>query len=226
MIWVLGVIIFVVGMAFLVAVGIALVGMVIEFVIRLALAAALSVMAGVGIGMVAGSAGRDGSVIGVLTAFLAFVPALILVARWRAPASPVPEPPPARIEVPPPQAISDPYERAWVVANALAPQSALDGSKEACDRILAGVDRQVSIDAEIIDYAMTLRRHVPALVGETEELLETADATERRIAIADLVNDLRRLGSGASALLAQQGLSVRERLAVRRARLFGRGEEG
>ena len=226
MIWVLGVILAVVGIAFLVTVGLALIGMLIELVVRLALATALSVAAGVGIGMVAGSAGEDGSEIGFLTAFLTFVPALILVARWRAPALTVPKPPPAWIEVPPPQAVSDPYERAWVVANALAPRSALDGSREACDRILVMVDRQVSIDAEIIDHAMKLRRHVPALVGETEELLETADAAERRIAITDLVDDLRRLGSGASALLARQGLSVRERLAVRRARLFGRGEGG
>lgn len=223
MVWILGMAVMALGFALFVAVGLAIVRIVIELAIRLALAAGLSVAAGVGIGMMAESAGSDGAVIGFLTAVLAFVPALVLVARWRAPASPVPEPPPARIEVSPPQPILDPYERAWVVATALAPRSALQNSKEACERILARADRQGSIGAEIIDYAMTLRRHVPALVGETEEVLETADAAERRVAITDLIEDLRRLGEGASELMGRQGLSVRERLAVRRARLFGAG---
>lgn len=81
--------------------------------------------------------------------------------------------------------------------------------------------RDGAIDPEVIDLATTLRRHVPALVDETEELLATAGRSERRIAVEELVADLIRLGEQASQLAARQGLSVRERLAVRRARLFG-----
>ena len=105
----------------------------------------------------------------------------------------------------------------------MAPKAALDRAQDPSARILALSEREGSINPEIIDCAIALRRHVPALVGETEELLATVDRAERRVAVAELVADLSKLGEGAADLLARQGLSAREKLAVRRARLFGTG---
>lgn len=219
--WIVGMVVVATGLALLLSLAVAIVMAVIELVVRLALGAGLAVATGVVVGVVAAQAGADGTMIGLFTAVLGFVPALLLVGRWRssmcAPharvvrelATIIPEPP------------IDPYEQAWATARGFAPTASLDGAREASARIFAFSEREGSLDPEIIDCATMLRRHVPALVSETEELLATADRAERQEAVAELIADLRNLGRDAADLLARQSLSAREKLAVRRARLFG-----
>lgn len=215
--------IFVVGLVIVAVACAIIVAFAIELLICIALALVLSAGAGIVAGMVAQQSAHDGTVVGIGIALLAFLPALIMasrrrLARLRARLDAAREPASGA-----PQRVLEPFEAAWATARGLAPRNALEGAQEASMRLRELVDRHGSFDPELVDYAVTLRRHVPALVSETEELLATADRVDRRAAVAALVEDLVRLGQGASDLLAQQGFTARERLAVRRARLFGAG---
>lgn len=221
MMWIVGLIVVATGLALLLFFVAAIVLAVIELVVRLALGACLAIAAGGVVGVVATQAGADGTVIGFFTTVLGFVPALLLVGRWRSSMHVPPAGDVRRAASAISDAALDPYEQAWATAREFVPKAALDGAQDASARILALSEREGSIDPEVIDCAITLRRHVPALVGETEELLATADRAEREAAVAELVADLRNLGLGAADLLARQGFSAREKLAVRRARLFG-----
>lgn len=88
-------------------------------------------------------------------------------------------------------------------------------------RVLALSETNDTVDPDILDCATVLRRHVPALVSETEVLIATLSRAERSGAIKELVADLLALGSQAAEVLAHRESGVREKLAVRRARLFG-----
>ena len=225
MVWIFGLVAAVFGLGFLALVAayiVRVVSAVIKLLVRLSLALVLAVGVGVVVGMLAGQNGADGALTGVFVALLAFLPALELVERRPAGPARLPKVVFPAAELPSLAAL-EPFEAAWATARGLAPRNALEGAQEASMRLLQLVDRHGSFDPELVDYAVTLRRHGPALVSETEELLATADRVERRVAVAALVEDLVRLGQGASDLLAQQGFSARERLAVRRARLFGAG---
>ena len=88
-------------------------------------------------------------------------------------------------------------------------------------RVLALSDAKGMVDPDVLDCATVLRRHVPALVSETEALIATLSRVERSGAIKELVADLRALGAQAAEVLAHRESGVREKLTVRRARLFG-----
>lgn len=199
----------------------AIVAAVIEFVVRVALGATLAVVLGIIAGIVSNEAGSDGALTGPLVSAFAFFPAVLIVGRLRSPSRPRKVGPESHEVDCPAYAPLDPYARAWATASGLAPRAGLAIAERACARVIELTKRDGAIDPEFIDLATTLRRHVPALVDETEELLARADRSERRIVVDELVADLIQLGEQASELEARQGLSVRERLAVRRARLFG-----
>lgn len=215
------------GLGLLTLVAAYIVSAVIKLLARLSLALVLAVGVGFAVGMMAEQNGADGALTGLFVALLAFLPALELVGRAPAGAAHSPKAPVAPVVLlaadTPSLAALEPLKRAWAIARSFGPPKTLDSAQEASQRFLALIDQRGPLYPELIDYATALPQHVPALVSETEELLETADAGERRAAIGELVDDLRRLGEGASDLLAQQGFSARERLAVRRARLFGAG---
>ena len=221
MIWVVGfVLVPLIGLG-VVSLVLAIVTAVIELVVRVALSGALAAGLGIVAGVVSNEAGWDGALTGSLVSVLTFIPALLLVARPRSSPRSHKVGLASRDAVLPASNPLDPYSRAWATANQLAPRAGLAAAEQACTRVIELTKHDGANDLEVIDLATTLRRHVPALVDETEELLATADRSERRIAVDELVADLIRLGEQASKLAARKGLSVRERLAVRRARLFG-----
>ncbi len=223
MIWMVGLVLAAIVFAVLLSLVAAIVMVVIDIAVRLALGAGLAVAAGVFAGVAADGLGWDGTMSGVVVAVLGFVPALLLVGRWRSSAAlrhaKGGHPSEPLITVAP----LDPYGQAWATARRLAPKAELKSTQVASARVLALAERDGAIDPEILDCATMLRRHVPALVSETEELLATANRAERDVAVDELIADLRKLGEQAADLLARQGFSAREKLAVRRARLFGTG---
>ena len=221
MIWVVGfVLVIVIGLVIVPLVA-AVVAAVIELFVRVALGGALAAGLGIVAGVLSNEAGWDGALTGSLVAVLTFIPASLFVGCQRASSRYRKVGPHSRDTVRPASTPLDPYSRAWATANLLAPRAGLATAEQACARVIELTKRDGAIDPEVIDLATTLRRHVPALVDETEQLLATADQSERRIAVEELVANLIRLGEQASELAGRQGLSVRERLAVRRARLFG-----
>ena len=221
MIWVVGfVLVIIIGLV-VVSLLAALVAAVIELIVRVALGGALAAGLGIVAGVISNEAGLDGALTGSLASVLTFIPALLFVGRLRSSSRSRKMGPHSREAVRPASTPLDPYSRAWATANQLAPRAGLAGAEQACTRVIELTKHDGAIDPEVIDLATTLRRHVPALVDETEELLATADRSECRIAVEELVADLVRLGQQASELAARKGVSVRERLAVRRARLFG-----
>lgn len=221
MMWIFGLVAVLVGIVLVLAIGAAIVLAVIELTMRLVLALALAAAAGVAVGIAAQMAGADGAVTGVLALILAFLPALVVVSRWRSAAATPSDPQKPLVVDGQPSVPSDPLERAWEIGRTLAPHGALDNAQTASTRLLEIVDREGSVAPELIDYAVMLRHHVPALISETNELLVMAGSLERRRTVAALIADLQALGEGASALVARRGADVREKLAVRRARLFG-----
>lgn len=221
MIWVVGfVLVIVIGLV-VVSLVAALVAAVIELFVRVALGGALAAGLGIVAGVLSNEAGWDGALTGSLVAVLTFIPASLFIGRLRASSRSRKVGPHSRDVVRPASTPLDPYSRAWATASRLAPRAGLATAEQACTRVIELTKRDGAIDPEVIDLATTLRRHVPALVDETEELLATADRSERRMAVEELVADLFRLAELASELAARQGLNVRERLVVRRARLFG-----
>ncbi len=220
---VLGMVIAMVGLVLIFLLGVALVLIVIELIARLALTSAFCAIAGVIAGICSHLAGADGTLIGSLTATVLFLPTLLLVNRWRSAfafSSPSTK---ATLSEECSLVPLDEHARAWSTARNFAQSGALDSAYDASVRLLEIVDRRGSIDPELIELAVMLRRHVPALVDETERAIATATTNERRTAEAALVGDLQRLGAHASTLLRQRSAQAKEKLAVRRARLFGEG---
>ena len=221
MIWVVGfVLVIVIGLVVVSLVAV-LVAAVIELFVRVALGGALAAGLGIVAGVISNEAGWDGALTGVLIAVLTFIPASLFVGCQRASSRSRKVGPHSRGAVRPASTPLDPHSCAWATANRLAPRAGLATAEQACARVIELTKRDSAIDPEVIDLATTLRRHVPALVDETEELLATADRSERRVAVEELVADLVQLAEQASELATRQGLNVRERLVVRRARLFG-----
>lgn len=221
---ILGMVMAVVGLVLVLVIAAALVLAVIELLVRLVLTTALAILAGAVVGIVVALAGGDGTLAGSVTTVIAILPTLLLVNRWRSTlATPLPSTEAAPI-VEPSLMPLDEHERAWAIGRKFAPQGALDNAYAASQKLLQLVDRQDSIDPELIEHAVILRRHVPGLVDDTETVLANATTDERRIiAMAELVKDLQMLGAAADALLKQRVASAQEQLKLRRARLFGEG---
>src|SRR5690348_5656026 len=124
MVWILGMVTMVIVFVLILAIGAAIVLVVIELTVRLVLALALAAGAGVAGGIIAHLAGVDGALTGVLGAVLAFLPALLLVSRWRsAAAAPSASRKPPVIDMSH-SLPSDPLERAWATGRKLAPRGA------------------------------------------------------------------------------------------------------
>ena len=225
MIWVVSFVLVIVIGVLVVPLVVAIVAAVIEFVIRVALSGLLAAAIGIFAGVVSNQAGWDGALTGGLVSLLTFIPALLVFGRLRSSSRSQNVGLHSRDAVRPASTPLDPYSRAWATASRLAPRVGLATAEQACARLIKLAKRDRAIDPEVIDLATILHRHVPLLVEETEELLATADRSEWCIAVDELVADLIRLGEQASELAARKELSVRERLAVRRARLFGTTEE-
>ena len=223
MIWIVGLFLTAILVVILLSFVAAIVLVVIEIVLRLALGAGLAIASGVFAGLAADLLGWDGMISGVVVAVLGFVPALMLVGRWRSSAALQHPKHGHRSERVINLAPLDPYEQAWATARRLAPKAEIKSAQDVSARVLALAERDGTIDPEILDCATRLRRHVPALVSETEELLATSGRAERKVAVDEMIDDLRMLGNQATDLLARRNLSTREKLAVRRARLFGAG---
>lgn len=221
MIWIVGLVLAGLLVAVVFSLVVAIVMAIVELVLRVALGACLAIASGVVAGVAAEWLGWDGTLIGAAVATLGFVPAVLLVGRWRSSGLQRKVAVKRSADPSPPVTPLDPHGQAWTTACALAPTASLETARDASMQVLALSRAHALVDPDILDCATILRRHVPALVSETEALIATLSCDERSGAIRELVADLRALGAQAADVLARRKAGVREKLAVRRARLFG-----
>lgn len=221
MIWIVGLVLAGLLIALAFSLVVAIVMAIVELALRVALGACVALATGFVAGVAADGLGWDGTLIGVAVTTLGFVPAMQMVRRWRSSRSQREDAAKHSADPSPSVTPLDPHGRAWATACALAPKASLETAKDASMRVLALSATDGMVDPEVLERATVLRRHVPALVSETEALIATLSRAERSGAIKELVADLRALGVQAAELLSRQESGVREKLAVRRTRLFG-----
>ena len=236
MTWLVGLVLAIVGLALLVAAAVAIIKAVIELMIRVVLAAGLAALVGCIVGVAAAQWEADGIVAGVFVAFLAFVPALLSVWRWRSFRANGPDGRRGRTDRVIEAAPEIPIERrldltdaarlsvAWDSASKLAPQRDLRRSRNACARFLAAFEAEADCDPANVELAVFIRRHVPSLVEDTQAALHNVAPEEREALVAGLVADLMQLGHEASDVSERRAAMARERLDIRRSHLARRRE--
>lgn len=221
MIWIVGLVLAGLLVAVVFSFVVAIVMAIVELALRIALGACLALAFGGVAGVAADTLGWDGTMVGVAVTTLGFVPAVLVVGRWRSSGSERKVAVKRSAGSSPSVTPLDPHGEAWATACALAPTASLETARDASMRVLALAEANGMVDPDVLDCATILRRHVPALVSETETLIATLSRAERVGAIKELAADLRALGAQAAEVLAHRELGMREKLAVRRARLFG-----
>ncbi len=239
MMWFLGLVLAVFVCGFVVVVGMAILRAIIDLMARLILAASAAIAVGVGAGVIAMQSGADGMTVGILVVLLAFLPALLVVGRWRnrtgkaMDAEPSHTVPGVELSPIPAKPIertlflrdADSLANAWDDALRMAPGEALGDDREICARFLASFEATADIDPAATDLATFIRRHVPGLVAETRAVVEGAERDEQCEAIAAMVANLRQVTGDARAALASRHVTARERLGARRIRFAMRAAE-
>lgn len=229
MIWILGLILAICAVVFLCFLGLALLRIAIELTVRLVLATGLAISAGCVAGLAAFQLGADGIVAGFIVTLLAFVPAFLSVSAWRGTVSErlarrdavtfeVAKPVSAETIPIEQQLALEGAERlssAWDNASRLAPNYTLSTSREACAHFLARFEAEADCEPENVDLAVFIRRQVPALVDETQAVLNNIGRQERGNAIAGMVASLKQLGKEAAAKSERHSLLAEERLHLR-----------
>ena len=232
-------VVLVIGAIMLIAFCIAIVMAIIEFALRLTLAAALSVFVGVVAGFSASRWGYDGPISGTVAALLTFIPAFVLVWRWRdsrwskRSKSVAKQAPQAEICVPHKLPIEEDLGlensadlvAAWDTAQQIAPRESFETDRERCARFLRMFDTSDDCGTEEIELAMFIRTHVPGLVSETQKVLNGADECEQDEAIAAMIAGLRQLGGDARVALENRHQAARERLSIRQERFAMRAAD-
>ncbi len=221
------------------ALAVAMLRFLVEIGLRLLIAAAIVLCAGLVGGAIASQHGYDGGLSGLAVAALTVIPALLIVWTWRGSVSarldkrgakaPRPALPDGSVgkAVEQTLVLEDAVElgSAWEEAQRLAPRDALDEDRNACAKFLASFTASADCDPAAIELATTIRRHVPGLVSETRAVVNGANEHERREVIKTLIADLRQVGSDARAALAGQHILARERLGIRRTLFAARAAE-
>lgn len=202
----------------------------VELFVRIVLGVLLALALGLAGGLVSMDFGYDGFFVGTLLMFLIMIPCFKLVSRWRtvrkpkkmqgasvvAPQSRKPRPSiEERIGIESPQELRD----AWAAASLIAPDIDLNASREACARFLKAVSSLRITDAGMIELGVLIRKHVPGLISDTEEVLRLADDAEAKVAIQQMLERLKALGDEAADALDEIKKIAQERLVVRCVRL-------
>ena len=209
----------------------------VELFVRIVLGVLLALFLGLASGLVAADFGYDGFFVGALLMVFILIPCFILVSRWRtvrrpkkmqgasvvAPQSRKPRPSiEERIGIKSPQELRD----AWTAASLIAPDIDLNASREACARFLKAVSSTHIADAAMTELAVLIRKHVPGLTRDTEEVLGLADDAEAEAAIQQMLEGLKALGDEAANSLDEIKKIAQERLVVRCVRLSQARTEG
>lgn len=202
----------------------------VELFVRTVLGVLFALFLGLAGGLVATDFGFDGFFVGTLLMVFIMIPCFKFVSRWRTArrpkkmqsasvvASQSRKPRPGieeRVGIENAQELRD----AWTNASLIAPDVDLDASREACARFLKVVSSTHITDAGMIELAVLIRKHVPGLTRDTEEVLRFADDAEAKVAIQQMLEGLKALGDEATNALDGIKKIAQERLVVRCFRL-------
>ena len=209
----------------------------VESFFRIVLGVLLALFLGLAGGLVSTGFGYDGFFVGTLLMFFIMIPCFIIVSRWRTVRRPkklqgasvvasqsrkprcgIEE----RLGIENEQELRD----AWTNASLIVPDIDLSASREACARFLKAVSSTHITDAGMIELAVLIRKHVPGLTRDTEEVLRLADDAEAKVAIQQMLEGLKALGDDAENALNEIKKIAQERLVVRCVRLSQARDDG
>lgn len=117
---------------------------------------------------------------------------------------------------------ADDVEDAWTKALSLTGEAPLRDAQAACATLLATAVLSPTIDAGLIDAASFVRRHVPALVQETNDVCELGGEEACTKAREDLKSRLLEIGEMARRVIHDRKSRTRESLSLRHAHIANR----
>ena len=202
----------------------------VELFVRIVLGVLLALALGLAGGLVSTDFGYDGFFVGTLLMVFIMIPCFVIVSRWRTVRRPkklqgasvvAPQSRKPRCGIEERVGIENAQELwdAWTNASLIAPNIDLNASCEACARFLKAVSSLRITDAGMIELGVLIRKHVPGLISDTEEVLRLADDAEAKVAIQQMLEGLKALGDDAENALNEIKKIAQERLVVRCVRL-------
>ena len=201
-----------------------------EFLVRIVIGFFLALFLGLTGGLISTDFGHDGIVFGALLMLLATIPCFLFASQWRTARRPIKMQDSSFAGAQSGErkaAIEDQFDienaqelrEAWANASHIAPGIDLSASREACAHFLSAVSCTNIMDAGLIELGVLIRKHVPGLARDTQEVLRSADDAEAEEAIQQMLQALKGLGDEAANALDRIKTSAQERLAARCDRL-------